>query len=299
MSGVEMTNISLKKTGVLAILGASLMWAVEPILAKLAYANSDYLQTSAIRAIVAALTALLYVLLTGKRNLKVTKKQFSKLAYIAIAGTIFADLLYFFSLTKIPVINAVLIGHMQPIFIVLMGFFILKQDRLTKFDYLGILIMITAGVLVTTKTPENLSMMKLGTAGDIYVLLATAAWATTAIVMRKYLKELNAGVVTFYRFSIASAIFVAYLLLESSLVLSNIYQVLVGLTVGAGTILYYEGLKRIKAAQVSALELSAPFFAALLGFLILGEWVTVMQISGTVLLFIGVCFLSKREEAYF
>ncbi len=299
MSGVEMTNMGLKKTGVLAILGASLMWAIEPILAKLAYANSDYLQTSAIRAIVAALTALLYVLLTGKRNLKVTKKQFSKLAYIAIAGTIFADLLYFFSLTKIPVINAVLIGHMQPIFIVLIGFFILKQDKLTKFDYLGILIMITAGVLVTTKTPENLSMMKLGTTGDIYVLLATVAWATTAIVMRKYLKELNAGVVTFYRYLIASLIFVVYLSLKSSLVLSNIYQVLIGLTVGAGTILYYEGLKRIKAAQVSALELSTPFFAVLLGFLILGEWVTAMQISGTVLLLIGVCFLSKREEAYF
>jgi len=299
MPAVEMTNMGLKKTGVLAILGASLMWAVEPILAKLAYANSDYLQTSAIRAIVAALTALLYVFFTGKRNLKVTKKQFSKLAYIAIAGTIFADLLYFFSLTKIPVINAVLIGHMQPIFIVLIGFFILKEDRLTKFDYLGIFIMITAGVLVTTKTPENLSMIKLGTVGDIYVLLATVAWATTAIVMRKYLKELNAGVVTFYRYSIASAIFVAYLLLESSLVLSNIYQVLVGLIVGAGTILYYEGLKRIKAAQVSALELSTPFFAALLGFLILGEWVTVMQISGMMLLFVGVCFLSKREEAYF
>ncbi len=299
MSGVEMTNMGLKKTGVLAILGASLMWAIEPILAKLAYANSDYLQTSAIRAIVAALTALLYVLLTGKRNLKVTKKQFSKLAYIAIAGTIFADQLYFFSLTKIPVINAVLIGHMQPISIVLIGFFILKEDKLTKFDYLGIFIMITAGVLVTTKTPENLSMMKLGTTGDIYVLLATVAWATTAIVMRKYLKELNAGVVTFYRYLIASMIFVVYLSLKSSLVLSNIYQVLIGLTVGAGTILYYEGLKRIKAAQVSALELSTPFFAALLGFLILGEWITVMQISGMILLFIGVSFLLKKEEAYF
>ncbi len=35
------------------------MWAVEPVFAKLAYANSDYLQTSAIRAIVVALVALL------------------------------------------------------------------------------------------------------------------------------------------------------------------------------------------------------------------------------------------------
>jgi len=63
--------------------------------------------------------------------------------------------------------------------------------------------------------------------------------------------------------------------------------------------MYYEGLKRIKAAQVSALELSTPFFAALLGFLILKELVTVMQISGIVLLVVGVFLLSRKEEAYF
>ncbi len=239
--------MDMKKTGVLAILGASLMWAIEPILAKLAYTNSDFLQTSAIRAIVAAVTALLYVLFTNKGNFKVTKKHLPKLVYIGIAGTIFADLLYFFALTKIPVINAVLIGHMQPIFIILIGFFLLKEEKLTKFDYLGILIMITAGVLVTTKTAGNLSDKKFGTMGDIYVVMATVAWATTAIVMRKYLKGLNAGVITFYRYTIASGVFVIYLLLTSSLVLSNIYQVLIGLIVCAGTILYYEGLKRMKA----------------------------------------------------
>ena len=291
--------MDMKKTGVLAILGASLMWAVEPVFAKLAYADSDFLQTSGIRAIVVSAVALLYVLLTNKGNLKVTKGQLSKLVYIAIAGTVCADLLYFFALTKIPVINAVLIGHMQPIFIILIGFFILKEDKLTKFDYAGILVMIIAGVLVTTKTPGNLSEMKFGTMGDIYVVLATVAWSTTAIVMRKYLRQLNAGVLTFYRYTIASAIFIVYLLLKSSLVLGNIYQVLVGLVVGVGTILYYEGLKRIKAAQVGALELSTPFFAVVFAFLVLRERASVMQISGIVLLVIGILFLSRKEEAYF
>jgi drug/metabolite transporter (DMT)-like permease len=159
--------------------------------------------------------------------------------------------------------------------------------------------MIVAGVLVTTKTPGNLFLLKLGTSGDIYVLLATVAWATTGIVMRKYLTGLNAGVITFYRYTIASVVFVIYLLLTSSLVLSNIYQVLVGLVVGVGTILYYEGLKRIKAAQVSALELSTPFFAAIFAFLILRELVTFMQISGIVLLIAGILLLSRKEEAYF
>jgi hypothetical protein len=53
-------NLDAKKIGVLATLGASVMWAIEPVLVKLAYVNSDYLQTSTIRAIIASLTALWY-----------------------------------------------------------------------------------------------------------------------------------------------------------------------------------------------------------------------------------------------
>jgi len=292
-----MLTMNSKKTGIIAIFGASLMWAVEPILAKLAYKNSDFLQTSAIRAIFVALVAIFYILLRRRRPLKVTGRQFSQLVYVALAGTIFGDLIYFYALTRVPVLNAVLLAHMQPIFIVLIGFFCLKEDRLTKFDCVGIIVMIIAGVLVTTKTPENLSSMRLGAAGDVYVLLATVAWATTTIVVRKYLRDLDAGVITFYRYIVASAVFITYLSLRSSLVFSNIYQILVGIVVGAGTIFYYEGLKRIKAAQVSAMELTTPFFAALLGFCILGERVTAMQIAGMVLLFAGVCFLSKKEDA--
>jgi drug/metabolite transporter (DMT)-like permease len=135
--------------------------------------------------------------------------------------------------------------------------------------------------------------------GDVYVLMATVAWATTAIVTRKYLGRLNAGVVTFYRYSIASVVFIIYLSLKSSLAVSNIHQIIVGVIVGVGTILYYESMKRLKAAQVSAMELSTPFFAALLSFLILREIVTFMQFLGMVLLFVGVCLLSRKEEAYF
>ena len=282
----------------LATLGASIAWALEPIFAKLSYANADFLETSTVRAIFVTLIALTYAFITNKGNLKVNKKQFSILVYIALAGTLFADLIYFFALTKIPVINAVLIGHMQPIFIVFMGFFCLKEDKLTKFDYAGIFFMIIAGLLVTTKTLTNLFMLRLGSVYDLVVLSATIAWATTGIVMRKYLKQMNAGVVTFYRFFIASIVLVIYVVSTSSVLFSNIYQILVGVIVGVGYILYYEGLKRIKAAQSSALELSTPFFATLLGFYILGELVTVMQIFGILLLFVGVGFLFVREKVH-
>jgi drug/metabolite transporter (DMT)-like permease len=276
------------------------MWALEPLLAKLSYRTSDFLQTSAIRALFVTLTAFLYASLTHGANLRIRKHQFPILMYIAVAGTLFADLIYFFALTRIPVINAVIIGHMQPIFIVVIGFLVLKRESLTKFDFTGIFLMIAAGLMVTTRRLENFATLQLGTSGDLLVLSATIAWATTAIAMRKYLKDMNAGVVTFYRFLIASIAFSVYLISTAGQdVLSfdvNIYQIVTGIVVGAGTILYYEGLKRIKAAQVGALELSTPFFAAVFGFLVLEESVTAMQFVGMLFLFPGIYFLSKKEQ---
>jgi len=288
--------MSTKNRGVLAILFAALMWAIEPVMAKLAYRNADFLQTSAVRAIFAGLTALIYVLIKKRSTLKISRKQFSALFYISMLGTLFADLMYYLALTRTPVINAVLIGHMQPIFVVLFGFIFLKEDRLTRFDYKGILMMLCSGLLVTTKTVNNLTSFKLGTTGDLIVLSATIVWATTGIVMRKYIKDMDAGVVTFYRFFFASIVFAVYLLSTSGMFISNIYQILIGIIVGVGTIFYYEGLKRIKAAQVAALELTTPFFAVILGFLILGEIVTTMQIMGICLLFGGIYYLAKKED---
>jgi drug/metabolite transporter (DMT)-like permease len=288
--------VNTKQQGITTILFASIIWAIEPILAKLSYENSDFLHTSAIRAIIAAITAFLYIAFTKKSPLKVTRRQLSPLIYIAIVGTLFADFMYFFALTQVPVINAVIIGHMQPIFIITFGFFLLRSDTLTKFDYLGIFLMIVSGLLVTTRTIENLSAFRLGTIGDFIVLSATIAWATSAIVMKKYLTAMNAGVITFYRFFFAALIFATYLGLTSSMIIANIYQVLIGVIIGVGTILYYEGLKRLKAAQVSGLELSTPFFAAILAFLFLNEFITGMQIIGIILLFVGVYFISKKEK---
>ncbi len=104
--------------------------------------------------------------------------------------------------------------------------------------------MLLSGALVTTKTFENLLTLNLGSFGDMLVLSATIAWATTAIAMRKYLREVHAGIITVCRFFFAALFFVIYLMVTSSISISNIYQVVIGVVAGVGTILY-EGLKRI------------------------------------------------------
>ncbi len=273
------------------------MWAIEPIFVKLSFENSDFIQTNTIRAIVALLIAFVYILIKRKpKDMKISKKDVAPIIYIAIVATLFADFMYVFSLSQVPVVNAVIIGHMQPIFIVIFGIFILKSDKLTYFDYIGIILLIISGILVTTRNLENLMNFRLGTIGDLFVLSATIAWATTAIVTRKYVRHLNTGVLAFYRFSIAAVVLSIFLILNNRFFIANHYQVAVGVIIGIGTILYYESLKRIKAAQTSALELSTPLFATVLAYFMLSEVPTNMQFVGVGLLLLGLFFISRREE---
>jgi drug/metabolite transporter (DMT)-like permease len=284
-----------KTKGVIVVLGASMMWAIEPILVKLSYTYTDVLSTFATRTIFCLITIAAYLLLTGS-GLRVRVKYVPKLLYVSIAATLFADLMYVYALSKVQVINAVMIGHMQPIFIVLIGFVFLKDDRIARFDYLGILFMIIAGILVTGRTLSNLAAVRIGTVGDLYVLLATISWATTAIVARRYLKGLNAALIAFYRFLFGGIAFVLYVTFLKGITMNNVYQILLGAVIGIGTILYYEGIKLIKAAQVSALELSTPFFATILGFVVLKETITMVQFIGIMALFGGIYFLSRKEH---
>lgn len=286
-----------KKTiGVFAVLGASMMWAIEPILAKLSYQTTDFLNTFATRSIFSLITIAVYLFFNNRKSLLVPREYIPKLIYLSLAATLFADLMYIYALTRVPVINAVLIGHMQPIFVVALGFILLKDDRITRFDYLGIAFMILAGLLVTSRTLENLVQLRIGTVGDLHVLLATVAWATTAIVARKYLKGIPAAIIAFYRFFFATIIFVSYMILTGGIEITNVYQILLGVIIGIGTILYYHGIKLIKAAQVSAIELSTPFFATILGVFVLTEYITVTQFTGILFLFGGIYFLSKKEN---
>ena len=284
-----------KQKGVLVVLLASIMWAIEPIMVKLSYQSTDVLNTYGTRAIFCLMTIAGYLLLTRTR-IAVRARYLPKLIYVSLAATLFADLMYIYALSKVQIINAVLIGHMQPVFVVLIGFFFLKGDRITKFDYLGIAFMLMAGLLVTSRELSNLLAFRIGSIGDFYVLLATIAWATTAIVARRYLKGLSAAVIAFYRFLFATVVFTIYLLLTAGITITNVYQVFLGVIIGTGTILYYKGIKLIKAAQVSALELSTPFFATALGFIVLGESLTAMQLLGILTLSGGIYFLSRKEN---
>ena len=104
-------------------------------------------------------------------------------------------------------------------------------------------------------------------AGLLCVLLASIMWALEPVFAKLSYKNSNFFQTSLIRAIFAFIIFISYEILKSSIRIANIYQPLIGIIVGTGTILYYEELNRLKAVQVPSLELFTPFFASLLAFL--------------------------------
>lgn len=285
----------IKAEGILFVLAASLIWAIESILVKYLYKHgSTVLETATVRAIIASFVAFAYLVFKRARVIP-TKSEFISVSYIALAASLLADTLFLFGVTKTNIVNALLIAHTQPIFIVLLGLFFL-HDKLTRFDYMGGFLMIMAGIMVSSARLENLLSLRLGNFGDLLVLLASFAWATTAVVARKHLTKSESALVTAYRFGICGLFLFAILLFRSGIFAPALLQVCLGVVIGVGYIFYMEGIKRIKAAQVSSLELSSILFGAVFGYLIFAEKVTSLQLTGIIVMLAGVYLISKKEN---
>lgn len=285
-----------KTKGVLFILAASLMWGIESILSRLSSQNSTSLKTAAFALLFGSITALCYAFFRREvKNHRIGKKELKVLVIMAFFGTAIAQPLYYLAISKTSLLNAVLIVHTQPIFIILISYFLMKE-KLTKYDYIGGFFALIATLFVTSGSIDNLIGLKLGSYGDLLALAATIMWAAIIFPAKIHLSKVSPSLITALRFGIAASLLVSYLIITGNFMVDNIYQILIGITIGIGAIFYYEGLKRIKAAQVSFIELAAPFFTAIMGFYIFSENVTRLQIFSFPILGIGLWLIAKHGK---
>jgi len=286
--------VDQKALGVLFGVAAGAMWAIETVLGKIMLSSLSFIQVTASEVFFAMITAFAYILLSGK-SIRIKDASLKDILSVGLIGTVLAPLVYFFGLTQTFAVNAALIAHLQPLFVSILGFLFL-EEKMHKHDVIGGILIGLAVVLITGRTIDNIVNLKLGNMGDFVVLLATLGWAFVAIPGKRLTKHLSSVVIVGYRFLVASLIFLPMLLFLNQLMIASIYQVILGITVGLGYIFYYEGLKRIKAGQVAITELSSPFFAVILAWILLGEYTTIIQIIGASLLVAGLIILSQENS---
>lgn len=281
-----------KILGIAFGISAGAIWALETILGKLLFSSLTVMQVTASEILFATIIAFMYTFIK-REKIQLDRFNIQDLVMVGIVGTVIAPFLFYYGLSQTFAVNATLIAHMQPFFIAILGFFFLKE-QLSQNDLMGGTLIIFAAVLITSRTVENLTNLKIGNFGDLMVFLAMCCWAIVAIPGKRLTKNASSAVIVSFRFLIASIIMLPILLYLNQLVITSIYQVLLGVLVGIGYICYYESMKRLKASQVAFTELSSPFFIAIFAWPLLGEIVTAFQIIGIVLLISGLYMLTKK-----
>ena len=196
----------------------------------------------------------------------------------------------------------VLLQKFQPLFAISLATIILKEKITKRFVILSIIAVI-GGYLVTF----GLNPIKLWNNNNMvaafYAILAALCWGSSTVLGKYILKNLSFSLVTALRlllttiFGIIIIISIKINLLYST-ISSQQWQAIFLIVFTTGTLalfIYYYGLKNIPASHATIFELFWPLSAVLIDWIINEKTLSVMQLTGAIMLLGSMTILSNEK----
>ncbi len=188
-----------------------------------------------------------------------------------------------------------------PIFIAILGWFILKE----KMNFLQIvgIVLASVGVILVVSEGNRIEfgLVNLMSSGNLLIMLSAPNWALFSVLSKRGLKEHPAIRMMFFVMSFGW-IFSTFPFLtghgisEISLLTKNGWLSILFLGVactGLAYIFWYDGLQSITTSQVGAMLYFEPIVAVIVAAIILGEAILFSSLLGGLGIFLGV-FLVER-----
>lgn len=258
---------------------------------------------------VAGATILFWIIKLLFVKERVARKDLFLLAVCAIFGVAANQLFFFDGLNLSSSINAGIIMTINPILVVILSFFILKE-RITWQKSVGILIGATGAILLTLTagTGSGDSLI-----GDLYIFINAACYALYLVLVKPLMKKYKPFTVITYVFSFGFLYVLIYPPVLADLfttdfsaipfdVILKITYVIVGVTFFAYLLTVY-GLKFLSPSVSSSYIYLQPVLVMIFTFLF-GMWglsedytetVTLEKIGYMLVIFVGVFLTSSQS----
>ena len=290
----------MKKTAFLYIILAGVCWGTSGIFLKnLVSYGFTPMQTTTVRAVVAAIAFALYVLLTDRKSFKITLGELLLFALggAAIYGT---AAFYFSAIEASSASTAVVLMYTAPV--IVMVFSVLFLGEKFSVSKLVSVVLVTVGCALVSGIIGGL---KFSVFGIVLGLLAGIAYSSYNLITRiQMMRGMSSTSSTLYGF-----IFMAVL----SLVLTNPAETLeialnsspkallwilgIGVVTCVLPYLFYTlALKYIPAGTASTMAVIEPVAATLFSVVIFGEKLDLTSIIGIMMILSAVILLSKSEK---
>lgn len=260
---------------------------------------------------VAGATALFWLIrLFSKTREKVDKKDFFRIAACSLFGVAMNQLFFFHGLNLSSSINAGIIMTLNPIMVVILSYFILKET-ITTFRVAGVVIGATGAVLLTlSSSSENPDLA----IGDLFLLINAASYAVYLVLVKPLMAKYRPITVITYVFffglvgvtlfppTLMDLVQTDFSLLTGKALVKVLY-VIVGVTFFAYLLTVY-GLSKLSPSASSVYIYTQPILVILFAvlFAYIGftadytDTITTEKILYMVLIFVGVYITSLKRR---
>ncbi len=287
----------------LALLTAIISGFAIPI-NKIFVSELDPVIFTAIRALVVGIIFFFLASAQTKFHFKKIKKVSWKwLIAIGIIGGGLAFLFYFTGLSFTTAGRAAFLHKTLPIYVTIFAFIFLKE-KVGRKQGLALLVMLIGTFILMSAHINPATFWTDPSFGDLLVLLGTILWGVENTIARyAMLKEESNWIVSFARMFIGGIFLfaIAFSLGKAGMLLTLSPQQIVNVIISTGILFgyvfsWYWSIRLINVSKAAALLLLSPVISLILGVIIFGEPVPMLQLIGSALILIGAAFVVRIKS---
>ncbi|WP_031480575.1 DMT family transporter [Maridesulfovibrio frigidus] len=294
-----MPNIT-KNIPVIAFILLGTIWGSNFIYMKLASELISPAQIVFFRVLFGFLPILAYALF--KKSLRIAHLKHS-VHFIVMA--LLATTLYYYSFAKgASLLLSGLAGALSgsiPLFAFILAIIFIPEEKPSLMKILGIVIGFIGVVIIAR--PSGDSLLSSNFEGVLYMIAGSLSVGASFVYARKFITPLNipASALTTYQLGFAMILLAATTSYDGIGNIWGNYNAAIGLVVGLGLlgtglayIIYYYIVSTLGAVSASSVTYIPPLVALLIGAVIIGEPIELIDYLATALIFVGVYMLKRR-----
>jgi drug/metabolite transporter (DMT)-like permease len=294
-------------TGPVFIILAALLWAFDGLIRQHLYALPPItiiFFEHLIGLIILSPFVLKYVWKT-----RLTAREWRLVILIAILSGLFGTLWFTTALGKVHFITisvVFLLQKLQPIFAITTARIFLKEKLDRRYLKWAMLAIISAFFVTFPNGIVNLETGEGTAIAALYALGAAFAWGSSTTFSKMLLGRVDFKVSTFYRFLVTVLIALPALFffgkgVEAGIAMPTISQfgllALIAVSTGmVALLIYYRGLARTSVHISTILELTFPFVAIILDYLVNGTVLSLSQWAASLVLVFSIYKIAKLRE---
>lgn len=279
--------------GVALVLVSTFCLSTEAIAAKIAYQGGANVMTALTLRYILAATVFWLLIPAGKYVCRLTGQQLLKVTILTLSTQLLTVLALFEAFRYIPSAIAILFLYFYPTVVAILAFFFLKEP-FTGRKVLALLLTFSGCAIILGQPVNGLDPRG--------VILSLAAAFTNAVFMvgtARLLNDIQTPVYNAYISTILALAVGLIALAGGQFRLAFNLQAIIAIAVlGIITTVValaalFRGIKEIGPFRASVISTFEPAATAVLGFLLLGEGLTIWQIAGGVVVLSGVLIMKR------